>query len=121
MKEIQIPPPVALTDFEGNPIKDETGTPATLSLTQLVRQVIATPKFTDGLDAFDGPELLRAVVGKLRDANGKLHLEDEEHRRLMAALKEIKPHPHVALSALPLMQAIRDAKPCVSPTAEAQS
>lgn len=119
MKEITIPPPVTITDFEGSPLKDEKGEPATLSLQQLVRQVIATPKFTDGLDAFDGPELLRAVVGKLRDANGKLHLEDEEHRRLMLALTDIKPHPYVALSALPLMIAIREAKPCVPPKAEA--
>lgn len=119
MKEITIPPPTPLETFDGEPFRNEKGEPEPpMPFARYARQLLRVAQFTEGLDAIDATELVLKVKRKIDEANGKLHLEDEEHKRLLAALKGTRPQADFAACIYPHIAAIRDARSFVAPVSE---
>jgi hypothetical protein len=118
MKEIAVPQPVELKDpIDDLPLADQTGRPLPpMSLARMVINAMYSEKgyeaFCKGLEPFEGPELAVKVARKFKDASadGHVHLEDDEYKRVMAALPLFKQHPIMETCSLPLTRALREAK-----------
>lgn len=120
MKQIPIPSPfeIVILDVNDEPGKELDGSVSRINFSRLCRLIILADAFVDNLDPIEAAELrlkVKAKLDALSPADAALVLEDDECTRLQKALKTIKPSPLLAMSCLPWMIAIRDAKKVPDP------
>jgi hypothetical protein len=113
MKRIEYPGPIAIVALDGTPVPGDDNAPASWQFKHYARLLLMQPKFPEGLDAIDAASMqldMKRLLDGLGDGAGFVDVENDHHKRLLAAARELKLPPAWGYCVLPFAVAIRDAK-----------